>query len=70
MDLPDRLKSGDLVRSPTGVVTTVVRTSQKDNEFGEPLYRLRYNSGIVGHALYTRDMLCELGCELVTGEKE
>jgi hypothetical protein len=67
MDLPDRLKSGDRIKSPSGVVTTIVRTSRKDL-FDEPVYRLRYASGIVGNATYSRDDLVELNAELVEEE--
>ena len=38
--LPDRLTSGMRLRSKTGHIVEVVRTTKKDN-FDEPLYRLR-----------------------------
>jgi len=50
--LEERLKSGDVVKSPSGVVGVVV-TVAKPNEYGERLYRLRYRSGVVGRDKWT-----------------
>ena len=65
--LPDRLNSGDHIRSPAGAVGEVVRTRRRD-EYGEPIVRLRYPSGVTGNQDWTRDMLQSAGCELA--EKE
>lgn len=58
--LPDKLKSGTRVRSPTGTRATVIRTALKDAEFDTPLYKLRYTTpyGVVtSPQLWTRDKL-------------
>lgn len=61
--LPDRLNSGDVIktRSTTAIIH---RTSEKD-EFGEPVYRLRFKTGVISNGKYSRDELQELGAELV-----
>lgn len=64
-DLPDRLRSGMRIISPTGKIATITTTSQRDPVYGEPRYRLRYESGVRGNTLYTRDELNELQCTLV-----
>lgn len=67
--LPDRLKSGDKLRTKAGLVVSVQRTSQKDT-FDEPLYRLIYpdtrefGGGVTGHRLWSRDELNEEGLKL------
>lgn len=68
-ELPDRLRSGQLVVSSTGRKAVVTTTNQKDPVYGEPRYRLRFvDSGVRGNTFYTRDDLASLGCVLDEGE--
>ena len=67
MLLPDRLNSGDRLQTAAGQIVSVVRTRRRD-EYGEPIVRLRYPSGVTGNQDWTRDMLQSAGCELA--EKE
>lgn len=61
--LPDRLRSGDILVTVTGALATVVESTRK-NDDGEPLVRLRFKSGIVGHRFWTRDELQSEGVKI------
>ena len=60
---PDRLTARDWIESSTGVRAKIVTTSFKDEEFGEPLYRLLYASGVKSGGMWGRDDLVKMGCK-------
>lgn len=61
--LPNRLKSGTKLVTARGQKMTACKTREK-NEYGEPLYRMRYESGVKGHDLWSRDDLQESGVRM------
>ena len=62
--LPNRLRSGDKLRTKVGAQVQVVRTRLRD-QFDEPYYRLHFpQTGVTGNGLYTRDRLQAEGCTL------
>jgi hypothetical protein len=61
--LPDRLRSGQVLRTRSGGRVRVRGTSQVD-EFGEPVYRLTHLPREINSlTLWSRDRLDEAGCE-------
>ena len=65
--MPEHLKSGQTISSPTGVQAQVVVTRRR-NEYGERLYRLRYRAGVVGAQEWTAAELGEIGAKLEGGK--
>jgi len=63
--LPDRLKSGMILKTHTGTIVEVVASSKRGGD-GEPLVRLRFNSGIIGHRWWNRDELQAEGIVLIS----
>lgn len=61
--LPEFLHAGDVLHTVTGARVTAVRSVKRTAE-GEPLYRVRFASGIIGHRLWTRDELQAEGCTI------
>ena len=62
--LPDKLKTGDRIESPK--TTAIIQRTSKRDDYGCTLYRLRYETGVLGSSRFTRDDLQELGCRLVS----
>ena len=59
---PDRLTARDWIESSTGVRAKIVVTSKREHEFNEPMYRLRYESGIKSRGMWSRDDFVKMGC--------
>lgn len=67
-NLPNRLKSGDVIVTASGHRCKIVRTSETD-QFDQPRYRLRHPSGVVGSLALSRDELAEKDCTLITEQE-
>jgi len=59
--LPNKLQRGARLRTQSGRIVTMIKTSKRSLESNEELYRLQHPSGIVGNQHWTRDALQEAG---------